>query len=471
MSWKRRWGIVTVLALVQAGIIICYQGFFAGSAAPANPPSGDTTVVAARHEPPRSEPATTPAVAPADVPPPPEFKLPPELSKSPAADMKPTTAEPPQLPAGLQSAPSIPGPPAPPVTALPDSSTLKQAGDPPPGGEKKVVPVSANDPEPPSGGATPLRGTPLPDLMPIAAQAPAPPAVPPGQATSTPKPADPSPVSPPPASEPTKPGSSLTSPAPLPSGPQELKGPPPGIAPGSQAGDPLVGTPAPNPAPSGGEPKKPEPAAEGPCPWTLRVEIIKGRTLLTAQTGKEVQFRVDCDKLDLQAPRGCIQASGNVRVASDGLRGACEKLTIAWQKDQVVLEGTAELKCQRDGQEVDLKAAKLTLRLTVSARPEVTRGSGRPPGEVRGTTFLSRSKSAHGEVRTTRPRPDGSGRNVVQPVGGSNDGTYDRYPGNEPPPPALRPFSSSRATGIYGDAYGDASPGNEPPRRGSKIDD
>jgi hypothetical protein len=178
------------------------------------------------------------------------------------------------------------------------------------------------------------------------------------------------------------------------------------------------------------QPQAPEqPKAEAPCPWTLRVEIVKGRTLLTAQTGQEVQFRVSCDTLDLHSPRGDIKAAGNVQVDSEGMKGQCEQLSIAWQADQIVLEGNAVVKCQRDGQDMDLKAAKLSLRLSVPAHPGQPKVSSRT-GEVRGATFLSRSKSVRGEYRTSRPREDG-GRNVLQPV--PADGGYDRYLGSDPP--------------------------------------
>jgi len=127
------------------------------------------------------------------------------------------------------------------------------------------------------------------------------------------------------------------------------------------------------------------------CPWVLRVEIVKGRTLMTAQSGKDVQFRVSCDKLELQAPRGSILAAGNVSVSSEGLQGSCDQLTIAWQKDQVVLEGRAELKCHRDGQEVDLKAAKLSLRLSVPNGVEAT-GAGAVSRSKRGTVIVRPSQ-------------------------------------------------------------------------------
>src|SRR5262249_50032416 len=181
-----------------------------------------------------------------------------------------------------------------------------------------------------------------------------------------------------------------------PSGPTA---PPPPVTEPPRPADPIA-SPPPGPAPTPPAPQSAEPPAVLPpdftCPWVLRVEIIKGRTLMTAQTGKEVQFRVSCDKLELQAPRGSIMASGNVTVSSDGLQGSCDQLVIAWQKDQVVLEGKAELKCHRDGQEVDLKAAKLSLRLSIP----------KTGGDPRGATLLRKDRNAE------RPRGDGRGSEI-----------------------------------------------------------
>jgi hypothetical protein len=102
------------------------------------------------------------------------------------------------------------------------------------------------------------------------------------------------------------------------------------------------------------------------CPWKLNLEIVDGMTHVTALNGKVVQFRVVCEKLDLQAPHGCLDASGNVKLTCDGIDGTCDRLSITWQDDRVVLEGKAKLKCQRDGQDVELSAARLSLRLHVS---------------------------------------------------------------------------------------------------------
>jgi hypothetical protein len=433
MTWKRRWGIVTALALAQGAIIVGYQGFFSGSAAPAQAPAGEAKVVvtpkkeegtkeAAPIEVRTLEPAIRPVVQAAlpeggnaayDVPPP-------AAGAAPLPVSKVDTGEPPMLP-DLNSAKPLP----------PESPSAK-ATNPPPLPGSDLVPVNSvekkgsQDPMPDARGLSDTKGEPSPAPLPgeftrVYAQAPGTPAPPPNATT----PPAPGLV---PAGTITPDLGKSTSPAIMPPHGAGLPGP---------SAPPAVGATPPAPQPQAPE----QPKVEAPCPWTLRVEIVKGRTLLTAQTGQEVQFRVSCDTLDLQAPRGNIKAAGNVQVESDGLKGQCEQMSIAWQADQVVLEGNAVVKCQRDGQDMDLKAAKLSLRLSVPAQPSQPKVSVRP-GEVRGATFLSRSKSVRGEYRTSRPRPAEGER--LQPV--PADGGYDRYIGSVPL-------------------------GSEPPRRGSKSDE
>jgi hypothetical protein len=107
----------------------------------------------------------------------------------------------------------------------------------------------------------------------------------------------------------------------------------------------------------------PAPAVKAPgSPWNVELEIVDGRTRLTAQNGKDVKFTVSCDKLDMQTPRGRIEASGKVKVISDNLEGTCERLTISWQEDVVVLE-KVQLKCKLEGWAAELNAEQLRLRL------------------------------------------------------------------------------------------------------------
>src|SRR5439155_23536358 len=154
--------------------------------------------------------------------------------------------------------------------------------------------------------------------------------------------------------------------APLPASTGEPPLPTPDIRPVSATQEPNPGAPMPLPlqalppgADAPGSPAKVVPN----CPWSLTVEIIDGRTQLTAQNGKEVKFTISCDKLDVQTPRGRIDATGKVKLAAEHLEGGCERLTISWQEDVVVLE-RAQLKCKLQGQEADLNAEQLRLRLS-----------------------------------------------------------------------------------------------------------
>src|SRR5262249_7323598 len=75
----------------------------------------------------------------------------------------------------------------------------------------------------------------------------------------------------------------------------------------------------------------PDPRPAPGCPGNLTVEIIDGRTHLTAQNGREVKFPISCEKLDIQTPGGAIHASGKVKLGTDNLEGGCDRLTISWK--------------------------------------------------------------------------------------------------------------------------------------------
>jgi hypothetical protein len=78
-----------------------------------------------------------------------------------------------------------------------------------------------------------------------------------------------------------------------------------------------------------------------------------------------VQFTVICDKLSMQTPDGNVQACGNVSVSGPNVEATCEKLTLRWHDERVLLEGKVRLKCQQNGQDVDLGGEQLTVRLAV----------------------------------------------------------------------------------------------------------
>jgi hypothetical protein len=134
-------------------------------------------------------------------------------------------------------------------------------------------------------------------------------------------------------------------------------------APGAVSPPTSPANPVPNPTPPAPAPVE-KAAVPVRCPWILRVEIVEGRTQLTAETSKDIQFRLSCERLNLQAPDGTIEAHGAVKLSSPGIEGTCELLTITWQDDHVVLKGQAQMKCRRDGQDLELKSDQLSLRLS-----------------------------------------------------------------------------------------------------------
>src|SRR5262249_27794614 len=116
-----------------------------------------------------------------------------------------------------------------------------------------------------------------------------------------------------------------------------------------------------------------------PCPWTLRMAIVEGRTQLEARNGKEVQFQVSCKQLDLQAPCGSIQAQGDVKISGSGRDGTCGRPTINGRDEQVLRKGHAQLKRLRDGQEVEWRADRLSLKLSASSTIRGVGESDEPP--------------------------------------------------------------------------------------------
>jgi hypothetical protein len=113
--------------------------------------------------------------------------------------------------------------------------------------------------------------------------------------------------------------------------------------------------------------KSEPPLPPGPCPWTLKMTVVDGLTVMEARVGKEIQFRIVCEKLDLASPRGSINAQGEVKISGSGLDGHCQKLLINWHDDHILVEGNAYLKCLREGHDVELQADRLSLRLSESS--------------------------------------------------------------------------------------------------------
>jgi hypothetical protein len=231
---------------------------------------------------------------------------------------------------------------------------------PPPSAPKPEVavptPPKVNDakaplPLVPGPGSTPQVAPPL-----IINQAPMPPAVPDKPQTVEPK--ESPPLAPldwtgfdsiPPLSKPKADGPSpLPPPAPVPpplDKPDESRWSP--MGPKEPAARPLSPTGPKEPAARPLSPMQPivdQVAKLKNCPWRLQVELVDGRTVVTAMVNKKHEFKIACEKLDLQTGNGTLKAFGKVRISSDMMNGACEQLEIPLMEDRLVLEGGAEVR-------------------------------------------------------------------------------------------------------------------------------
>ena len=287
---------------------------------------------------------------PAPVPPVSEKKdlLP---ASPPVEAAKDREAKPPELPPGSASAEPKPTPAAlsPPMPLPADSA----APPPPPKFPAPApLPTAATQPAPPPTGPETPPTPPKPDFGSVV------PPLPTGQAPPPPPVPAPSPS----VSAPPPPPSPAVSPAKFEPKPE---GPKPDLP-----ASPLVPVPDENTKPNNIFRALPGSAETAPAPvptnspWTVQLKVVQGRTELEAHNGDTVHLRISCQRIQVQAPNGNIQAQGDVKLSGSDLNGSCDVLTIIWQKEDVLMEGKVHLKCPKDTQEIDLTADRLSVKLT-----------------------------------------------------------------------------------------------------------
>ncbi len=105
--------------------------------------------------------------------------------------------------------------------------------------------------------------------------------------------------------------------------------------------------------------------------WTFNVDMQGGKTILTARIkNRNVEIQVACDKVDMQVPRGLVQAQGSVKLTSPNLEATSDSLSINLQEDILSLGGRAQVIHRQQGQEVEVRGDRLSLRLTMLAKEE-----------------------------------------------------------------------------------------------------
>jgi hypothetical protein len=107
-----------------------------------------------------------------------------------------------------------------------------------------------------------------------------------------------------------------------------------------------------------------------PSVWTLQIAIENGevgRTKIHARTKSGVLFRITCDRLNVATPSGAIEGTGSVKIDGPDMDGTCERIRISWSEDRIVLEGTVNVKCRKDLQEIELTGDRLSVKVATSS--------------------------------------------------------------------------------------------------------
>lgn len=125
------------------------------------------------------------------------------------------------------------------------------------------------------------------------------------------------------------------------------------------------------------------------CAWSLHVEIVDGKTIMTCTVHKKHEFKIVCQSVDLQTGKHILKATGQVQITGDMLTGSCENLSIPLMEDRLVMEGSASVNIQKTPTTVSnepvasflLKGTSLDLRISeiVPATP-IQQASWQPSG-------------------------------------------------------------------------------------------
>jgi hypothetical protein len=190
--------------------------------------------------------------------------------------------------------------------------------------------------------------------------------------------------------------------------------------------------------------------------WSLYVEMVDGRSVVTATVNKKHEFKIVCQTLDLQTVAGCMKAKGKVTITGDCLTGTCDQLTLPLHDDRLLLEGMADVRIQKvttntsdtNPSAFELKGDKLDLRIselqssTFTIEGTAWRKVSGEASETRPVRAVSRGTSndtaqswtQYGTLRAQRSSNDvwtlnASNGDIIAYVMPRDGGTLDQYVG------------------------------------------
>jgi hypothetical protein len=141
-------------------------------------------------------------------------------------------------------------------------------------------------------------------------------------------------------------------------------------------------------------------------PWSFQMEITQGRTLLRARLHKSAEFKVLCDRVEMKAPDGSMQAVGKVTLSGPGVTATCQRLTLPLTGAQMLLEGQAEVKIYEAPQATERETTPVDSRPAWALRGEYL--SLRPSGLIRWQNPSGPTASSDAaDVQTVRPSGGG----------------------------------------------------------------
>lgn len=132
---------------------------------------------------------------------------------------------------------------------------------------------------------------------------------------------------------------------------KETGTPAPMKAAGEEASPPRAAGPLDKPGPAPMPVEKPRPTDDGvavtsaitpkvaPSPWLLNMEMIGHQTQLTARLKKpDLEIKILCDRIELKAPGGLLQAVGKVTVSGPSLKATCQRLKLPLHETRLIFE-------------------------------------------------------------------------------------------------------------------------------------